>query len=128
MSSSRLVPLDSPHAGLEEVDAVTDADSRSVVGRAWVYNILPYDNVVVGVSVIPGTSSGTGSRSTWTVKMSTDGIGWVNPPDGSTTVTAGAATSILACGGYAYLKIEAATASSYTTEFVAVSAIGNTLG
>lgn len=123
MSSARLKPLDTSEGGHESVSAIS-----GVVGRAFVYSIMPYDNVVVGVSVLPGTSSGAGSRSTWSVKVSADGFGWSDPPDGSTTIAAGAASSILACSGYAFLKVEAATASSYTTEYVAVSAIGNVLG
>jgi hypothetical protein len=84
------------------------------------------DAITASVQVSVATTSGSGSRSTWSVRVSNDGENFAAFPTGEVFVSAGGISDVLDVTPYRFIRISNASAdggglSSYTTETVNLS-------
>ena len=84
------------------------------------FNVNLSQSATVQINVASRT--GSGSYSSWTIRVSLDGITFANVPNYSTGLTlstfAAAVSDIIDVAGYMMLEVACTTASTYTTETV----------
>ena len=97
-------------------------NSLSTTGTTFnrIFDVRNFVALTVQVSV--DSLTGSGSYSVWSIQVSNDGITYFNYPYGLSTYTAPFLTTSIDVSMYAYVSLNLATASTYSTEVVNISA------
>ena len=118
--SKRVIKTSS--TGDRPAKALTGVDAKVETAFTFLVN----DAITASVQVAVASSSGSGSRSSWAVRVSNDGSTFAAPATGEITVAAGAVSDIIDVTGHMFVRVTNAAAdggsvSSYTTESVNIS-------